>query len=261
LVELAREASRARGRADAARRTLLEAHLRLVIAEAKRFVGRGVPLADLVQEGNLGLLDAADRFDPELGYRFNTYAMWWIRAKLRGTVARNGRTIRVPVRRLQAVSRLQRAAREAATEFGREPTAAEVGRRLEISEEEVERLLALPAEPLRIEGMDAGGDGAPIADRLADPDAIDPLDALLQGSRDDLARHLMDVLSEREASIIRDRFGFRTMEHTLDEIGRKMGVTRERIRQIEARALKKMRVVAERGESGPAHGGVSDATG
>lgn len=228
-----------------ARDALLRAHLRLVVSDARRFVGRGVPLADLIQEGNLGLMAAADRFDPDMGFRFNTYAMWWIRAKLRACVAREGRTIRVPVRRLQALSRVHKAARHLSTELGREPTAVELAARCELSVSEVQSVLDVPMEPLRFEALDARGDGSPVAERLHDTDAVDPFDAVADADDETLARSLLEALDEREVRIIRKRFGFQTSEQTLEEIGKELGVTRERVRQLEARALRKMRLAAE----------------
>jgi RNA polymerase primary sigma factor len=235
---------RARREASRARDALARAHLRLVVSDARRFMGRGVALADLIQEGNLGLLAALDRFDPDLGYRFNTYALWWIRAKLRASVAQDGRTIRIPVRRLQALSRVHQTARLLSTELGREPTAAELAERVELSVDAVEALLEVPREPLRFEALDAREDGTSVADRLEDPSAVDPIQIVSEGDDRALARVLFDSLDEREARIIRERFGFRTDERTLEDIGRELGVTRERVRQLEARALRKMRDVA-----------------
>lgn len=223
-----------------AREALVRAHLRMVVAAARRFTSRGVALADLIQEGNLGLLIAADRFDHTLGYRFNTYAMWWIRAKLRAAVARHGRTIRVPTRRLQKVSRVLIQANLLSHELGREPTADELSARVGLEPDEVRALLDIPAEPLRFEALEAA-DGAAPDDRLEDKNAESPLSSLISADDRARARALLTVLSPREVEIVRLRFGMVDEPHTLEDIGRRLGVTRERIRQIEARALDKMR--------------------
>ena len=242
LEAITREVEAARHEARAAQAVLIHSHLRFVAAVARGYRGRGVDYPDLVQEGNLGLIRAAEKFDPRMGCRFNTYAMYWIRAMLQGSIANQARTIRVPVRRLQKYSRIARTQRGLAAQLGREPTRQELAESLKVTAAEVDEALDLPQDALSVSAL-SGVDEPDIGfDRVEDRTQAGPFNTLAETRRRSDTRALLSVLSPREQLVVRLRYGIgERTDHTLEEIGQLFGVTRERVRQIEARALRKLR--------------------
>ena len=229
------------GDADA-RRRLSEANLRLVVSVAKRYAGRGVPFLDLIQEGNLGLMKAAEKFEPDRGFKFSTYATWWIRQSITRAIADQGRTIRIPVHLVEHINRVRKTAGELLRKNGREPTAEEIAVRLEMEPDRVRELLQLAQEPVSLETPVGEEEDAHLEDFIQDEEAGIPVD---EAGRQLLRRELMSVLKSltpREERVITLRFGLDDgRPRTLEELGKEFNVTRERIRQIEAKALRKLR--------------------
>lgn len=229
------------GDADA-RRRLSEANLRLVVSVAKRYAGRGLPFLDLIQEGNLGLMKAAEKFEPDRGFKLSTYATWWIRQSITRAIADQGRTIRIPVHLVEHINRVRKTAGELLRKNGREPTAEEIAVRLEMEPDRVRELLQLAQEPVSLETPVGEEEDAHLEDFIQDEEAGIPVD---EAGRQLLRRELMSVLKSltpREERVITLRFGLDDGQpRTLEELGKEFNVTRERIRQIEAKALRKLR--------------------
>jgi RNA polymerase primary sigma factor len=230
-------------RGDMARQRLIRANLRLVVSVAARYRGYGVPLSDLIQEGNMGLMHAIDKFEPERGNKFSTYATWWIRHAVGRAIADQGRTIRLPVHMAEKIRKVKEAAYRVSQRTGNEATIQQIAEEMELPPEKVEELLQFAQHPISFEAPVGEEDGsATLGDFLPDQDSQSPLEAALDSGIHEDIREALSTLTPREAKIIHLRYGLRDgREHTLEEVGQKYGLTRERIRQIEKDALRKLR--------------------
>jgi len=242
IKEINRRMSIGEARARRAKKEMVEANLRLVISIAKKYTNRGLQFLDLIQEGNIGLMKAVDKFEYRRGYKFSTYATWWIRQAITRSIADQARTIRIPVHMIETINKLNRISRQMLQEMGREPTPEELGERMEMPEEKVRKVLKIAKEPISMETPIGDDEDSHLGDFIEDVAITSPVEAATGQGLMEATKSVLAGLTAREAKVLRMRFGIEmNTDHTLEEVGKQFDVTRERIRQIEAKALRKLR--------------------
>jgi len=242
IKDINRRISLGEARARRAKKEMVEANLRLVISIAKKYTNRGLQFLDLIQEGNIGLMKAVDKFEYRRGYKFSTYATWWIRQAITRSIADQARTIRIPVHMIETINKLNRISRQMLQEIGREPTPEELAERMEMPEDKVRKVLKIAKEPISMETPIGDDEDSHLGDFIEDVTVDSPVDSATDQSLRDATTDVLGSLTAREAKVLRMRFGIEmNTDHTLEEVGKQFDVTRERIRQIEAKALRKLR--------------------
>jgi len=242
LKDINKQMSTGEAKARRAKREMTEANLRLVISIAKKYTNRGLQFLDLIQEGNIGLMKAVDKFEYRRGYKFSTYATWWIRQAITRSIADQARTIRIPVHMIETINKMNRISRQILQETGQEPDPATLALKMEMPEEKIRKILKISKEPISMETPIGDDDDSHLGDFIEDAATLAPAEAAVYASLRDVTKEILDSLTPREAKVLRMRFGIEmNTDHTLEEVGKQFDVTRERIRQIEAKALRKLR--------------------
>ncbi len=242
IKDINRQMSIGEAKSRRAKKEMVEANLRLVISIAKKYTNRGLQFLDLIQEGNIGLMKAVDKFEYRRGYKFSTYATWWIRQAITRSIADQARTIRIPVHMIETINKLNRISRQMVHEKGREPTPEELGERMDMSEDKVRRVLKIAKEPISMETPIGDDEDSHLGDFIEDSTVDSPVDSSIDEGLREATKEVLGSLTAREAKVLRMRFGIdMNTDHTLEEVGKQFDVTRERIRQIEAKALRKLR--------------------
>ena len=242
IKDINRRMSIGEAKSRRAKKDMVEANLRLVISIAKKYTNRGLQFLDLIQEGNIGLMKAVDKFEYRRGYKFSTYATWWIRQAITRSIADQARTIRIPVHMIETINKLNRISRQMLHEKGREPTPEELGERMELSEDKIRKVLKIAKEPISMETPIGDDEDSHLGDFIEDANIDSPVDSTLDEGLREATKEVLGSLTAREAKVLRMRFGIdMNTDHTLEEVGKQFDVTRERIRQIEAKALRKLR--------------------
>ena len=242
IKDINRRMSIGEAKARRAKKEMVEANLRLVISIAKKYTNRGLQFLDLIQEGNIGLMKAVDKFEYRRGYKFSTYATWWIRQAITRSIADQARTIRIPVHMIETINKLNRISRQMLQEMGREPSPEELGERMEMSEDKVRKVLKIAKEPISMETPIGDDEDSHLGDFIEDVTITSPVESATSQGLQEATKSVLSGLTAREAKVLRMRFGIdMNTDHTLEEVGKQFDVTRERIRQIEAKALRKLR--------------------